>query len=306
MTDTSLHSDRQMLHRRAMLRRCAALASAALTSGCGGPRLTPDELRQLGRTPHTKFAPCIEMWWTKLPLEERIAKTAELGFPAFEFWFLTGRKVDDIARAAQQHGVAVAQFAAWGFEPGLNDTRDHDAFLRAVEQACHAAQRLDTRLLTVVGGDDRPGLSQRQMHDNIAAGLRRAAPIAAEHDCTLILEPLNIQVDHPGHCLYGSQAALDICRQVDSPHVKLNWDLYHMYLSEGNLIERLRQGFDYVGYLQLADHPGRHEPGTGEIDYRPVLQAALELGYDGYVGVECRPVRSEVAAAQAVAKLDRW
>lgn len=289
-----------------MLRRSAAWLGAGLLAGCGRPRLSPEQLRTLGRTAHTKFALCIEMWWTELPIAERIAKVAEFGFPAFEFWFLDGRQVDEIAQAAERHQVAVSQFAAWGFEPGLNDTQDHDRFLRAVEQACRAAQRLNTRLLTVVGGDDRPGLSQPQMHDNIIAGLRRAAPIAAEHDCTLILEPLNIQVDHPHHCLYGSQAALHICRQVDSPHVKINWDLYHMYITEGHLIERLQEGFEHVGYLQLADHPGRHEPGSGEIDYRPVLKAAQGLGYQGYVGVECRPLRSEVEAAQAVAKVDAW
>lgn len=292
--------------RRALLQNSAAWLGAGLLTGCGRPRLSPEQLRSLGKTPHTKFAICIEMWWTDLPFEERIRQTAELGFPAFEFWFLEGRRVDDIARAAERHQVAVAQFAAWGFEPGLNDTQDHDRFLRAVESACRAARRLGTRLLTVVGGDNRAGLSQQQMHDNIAAGLRRAAPVAAEHDCTLILEPLNVQVDHPQHCLSGSAAALEICRLAASPHVKINWDLYHMYISEGQLIERLRAGFEHVGYLQLADHPGRHEPGTGEIDYPSVLQAVHELGYDGYVGVECRPLESEVEAARAVGKIDRW
>ncbi len=117
---------------------------------------------------------------------------------------------------------------------------------------------------------------------------------------------MNIRVDHKGHCLYGSPDAVRICREVNSPMVKINWDLYHMHISEGDLCGHLKEGFDQVGYLQLADHPGRNEPGTGEIHYPRVLRQAYELGYRGYVGLECRPATTELAAAQAVAKADVW
>jgi len=87
--------------------------------------------------------------------------------------------------------------------------------------------------------------------------------------------------------------------------VKINWDLYHMQISEGDLCGRLKDGFDQLGYLQLADHPGRHEPGTGEIHYNRVLRQAYELGYRGYVGLECNPTE-EIKAAKAVAAADVW
>ncbi len=79
-----------------------------------------------------------------------------------------------------------------------------------------------------------------------------------------------------------------------------------MQITEGDLCGRLREGFDQVGYLQLADHPGRHEPGTGEINYQRVLRAAYELGYRDFVGLECSPATTELAAAQAVAAADQW
>jgi hydroxypyruvate isomerase len=88
--------------------------------------------------------------------------------------------------------------------------------------------------------------------------------------------------------------------------VKINWDLYHMQISEGDLCGRLKDGFDQVGYLQLADHPGRYEPGTGEIHYPRVLRAAFELGYRGFVGLECRPKEGEELAAQRVNQADQW
>ena len=120
----------------------------------------------------------------------------------------------------------------------------------------------------------------------------------------LILEPMNIRVDHKGHCLYGSEASVAICRAVNSRHVKLNWDLYHMHITEGDLCRRLKQGFDQVGYLQLADNPGRNEPGTGEIFYPRVLKEAWDLGYRGYVGLECNPRQGEDLAARRVHDAD--
>jgi hydroxypyruvate isomerase len=150
-------------------------------------------------------------------------------------------------------------------------------------------------------------MTQAQMHDNVIAGLKKVGPIAAEHEVMLILEPMNIRVDHKGHCLYGSTDAVRICREVNSKFVKINWDLYHMQISEGDLCGRLKDGFEQVGYLQAADHPGRQEPGTGEIHYNRVFKEAYTLGYRGYIGLECSPSGGdELSAAQRVAAADQW
>lgn len=290
--------------RRGLLRAGAAAgASAALGARDAGPAASGD---RPGRTPNTRFAVNLELWWTELPFLDRIRRAAELGFPAIELWDWRGKDVDRIAELCRALSLEVAQFTAWGFAPGLNDPANHDAFEAEVATACRVARRLGARHATVVGGDDRPGVSRAEMHRQIAAGLERAAPVAEAHDVTLILEPMNVRVDHPGHCLWGSPDALAICRAVGSTHVKLNWDLYHMQISEGDLCGRLREGFDQVGYLQLADHPGRHEPGTGEIAYARVLREAHALGYRGYVGLECRPLDDELTAARRVAAADRW
>ena len=152
------------------------------------------------------------------------------------------------------------------------------------------------------------GMTQEQMHEQIIIGLKKAAPIAEANDITLILEPMNIRVDHKGHCLYGSPASIKIIEAVGSSHVKLNWDLYHMHITEGDLCGHLREGVQKkaIGYLQLADHPGRNEPGTGEIHYNRVLKEAYDLGYRGFVGLELRPKASELAAAKAAAAADVW
>ena len=289
------------LSRRTLLQG-SALAPALALSGSTGQ----DEMELPGKTKNTKFAVNVEMWFRDRPFLDRIRAAADLGFPAVEFWPWRNKDLDAIAALCKERGIVVTQFTAWGFNPGMNDPKNHDAVEEEIRASCEAAHRLGTKMMTVVAGNDQKGMTQAQMHDNVITALKRVAPIAEEADVMLILEPMNIRRDHKGHCLYGSPDAVRICREVGSTHVKINWDLYHMQISEGDLCGRLAEGFDQVGYLQLADHPGRNEPGTGEIAYWRVLKQAKELGYDGYVGLECSPKQSGEEAARNVWRADNW
>jgi hydroxypyruvate isomerase len=292
------------LSRRDFLAASAVAGAASATIGSSSV-LAVDDLKSIGKTPHTKFAVNIEMWWRKLPFLDRIRKTAELGFPAVELWPYENKDVNAVAELSQELGVEIAQFTVWGFKPHLNDPKNHADFLNKLPEACKVAHTWKCRKMTVVAGDNTEGMTKEQMHEQVIKALKEAAPIAEAEKVMLILEPMNGRVDHPGHCLYGSVDAVKICRAVDSKYVKINWDLYHMQISEGDLCGRLKDGFDQVGYLQLADHPGRHEPGTGEIHYNRVLRQAFELGYKDYVGLECNPTE-EIKAAKAVAAADVW
>jgi hydroxypyruvate isomerase len=289
-------------------RRNFLLAAAAATAAGGARAADEADGSTPGKTKNTKFAVNVEMWWTRLPFLKRLDEAGKLGFPAVEFWPWQKRdaSVEAIAEACKKNNLAVAQFTAWGFKPGLNEPKNHNQFVEAVEAGCEAAHKLDCTMMTVVGGDDVRGMSQEEMHENIIVGLKKAAPVAEKHRVMLILEPMNIRVDHKGHCLYGSPKAVRICREVGSKYVKINWDLYHMHISEGDLCGHLKEGFDQLGYAQLADHPGRNEPGTGEIHYPRVLRQLRDLGYRGYVGLECRPLKDEVTAARRVNQADQW
>lgn len=282
-----------------------SLLAAVPLAGAASLIRPQDSDRPVAET-RTRFAANVEMWWRKLPFLDRLRAAHELGFSAVEFWPWKGKDIDAIDALARELGLEIAQFTAWGFNPGLNDPANHKRFVRTIEASCATAKKLSCKKMTVVGGNDQRDMTQREMHDHIITGLKMVAPIAEDHDVMLILEPMNIRVDHKGHCLYGSEDAVRICRAVDSTHVKINWDLYHMQISEGDLCGRLRDGFDQVGYLQLADHPGRTEPGTGEIHYNRVLREAWDLGYRDWVGVECRPKTTEMAAARGLAQADVW
>jgi hydroxypyruvate isomerase len=287
------------------------LAAAALTAGAAVVPATAadnEDLSSLGKTRHTKFAVNVEMWWSKLPFLKRLEETARLGFPAVEFWPWRNKDLNAVAETCERLKLEVAQFTAWGFRPGLNDPANHSRFVEEIDAGCETAKKLRCRMMTVVGGDDIRGMTQEQMHQNIIEGLKKAAPIAEKHGIMLILEPMNIRVDHKGHCLYGSAPTIRIIKAVNSPMVKINWDLYHMHITEGDLCGHLKEGFaaKAIGYVQLADHPGRNEPGTGEIHYPRVLRQLYELGYRDPLGLECRPSKDEITAARAVNRADQW
>lgn len=308
--DTSLPRRKLMTGAGAMaLGACATSGQPASTGGgppaagatAGGRPALP------GKTPNTRIAVNIEMWW-KGPAEERVAEAAKLGFPSVEFWPYQNKDLDAMARVLREHGMTAAQFTGWGFGKELNHPEgDVKKFLAAIEESCAVAARLPgCEMFTVVAGDDIAGLSKETMHRAVIEKLRRAVPILEQHKKMIILEPMN-PYNHPAHCLYGSKDGIAICEAVGSPWVRLNWDLFHMQRFEGNLIDNLRKGKDYIGYLQFADSPARHEPLTGEVNYTEVFKAIREIGYTGLVGAECVPKDGDQRrAAERIHAVDSW
>jgi len=260
-----------------------------------------------GRTPNTAFAVNLEMWF-KGPLEQRVHDAAELGFPAVEFWPYQDRDIPAVAKTLREHDMTATQFTGWGFGQVLNHPdKGAESFLAAMEESCAVAEQLPgCEMFTVVAGNDIEGFSKAEMLAAVVAKLKQAVPILEEHKKMVILEPMN-PYNHPGHCLYGSHDGIAVCREVGSQWVKLNWDLFHMQRFEGNLIDNLRKGKEFIGYLQLADSPDRNEPGTGEVNYTEVFKAIREIGYELPVGLECNPADGDVVrAAQRIHDADQW
>ncbi len=285
------------LSRRELLQAgCLASASLAL------PRMGYSK-DILGDAHLTRFACNVESWWTELDFMARFERAAQAGFDAIEFWHYDqpGRDVGAIAASCKSLGLEVIQFTGWG-SPSLADESNHAGFVRRIQKSIEVAEALDAPMFTIVGHQLVAGIDHSTSLANIEAALTRVAPMLESAGRVAILEPFN-PVDHEGHFLNGSRDALTLCRSIDSPAVKLNWDLYHMQLTEGNLIASLRAGIDQIGYIQIADVPGRHQPGTGEINYTQIFAALDELGYDGPIGLECWPDAgdSERAVADLVA-----
>ncbi len=246
---------------------------------------------------NTKFAANLALWYggKKAPMLEKIEKAHADGFDAIEFWAYGEEDIDAIAAKCKELDMKVVQFTAWG--TSITSGENLDEFVEGIKDALKVAKKLDAKKMTVVGHRWSDGVSKKDQIANYTAALKRVAPLCEEAGVMIIIEPFN-PINHGKNLLNGSQLAVEICREVNSPMIKINWDFYHMQLSEGALILYLREGYDQVGYLQLADTPGRHQPGTGEVNYKAVLKEAYDLGYRGYVGVECRPKGTEAEAIQ--------
>ena len=238
-----------------------------------------------------RLSACIEWLFAEggRPFPDRIRAAADAGLERIEFWNLGDRNVDAIKSALRETGVRVTGFVS---EPAarLVDPATHDEFVAGVRRSAEMASRLGAHGLIVVSGNTRPGVSRTEQRHAIASALGRAAPVAAEHGVCLLLEPLNSLIDHEGYFLDSTPAALGIVRDVGHPSVRLLYDLYHSTVMGEDPAMVLTGAGDLVGHVHLADVPGRHEPGTGGIDWPRQLAALRAAGYTGALGLEYMPL----------------
>lgn len=235
------------------------------------------------------YSPSLEIIFpgNELSFGQKMKVAHELGFTAYEFWGWESKDLNEIAELQQALGMKVASFCAKPIP--LVDPSTRSAFLEGLERSVEAANKLECNFLIVLTGDELEGVSRAAQQESIIEGLRASAPIIEGSGVTLILEPLNILVDHKGYYLNTTEEAVHIIKEVGNEKVKVLYDIYHQQITEGNLIPNITNNYDQIGYFHLADHPGRHEPGTGEINYTNVLAVIEKLGYKGYIGVEYAP-----------------
>lgn len=234
------------------------------------------------------LAVCAEMVFRDLPIEERARKIASLGF-AVEIW---GWARHDIAALART-GATFSSMT--GYVAGdLIDEGGAAELLRTAELSIPVAKELGVPRLNLHGtGLDDKGLPVKPvavvtgaMWLKARATLARLAELGERHGVMFILENLNTEVDHPGVPFARAADTLALVEAVDHPNLRLNLDLYHAQIGEGNLIELVRRAAPFIGEIQVADVPGRCEPGTGEINYPAVARALQAIGYRGTIGLE--------------------
>ena len=235
-----------------------------------------------------KYSACIEALYRDLPFIDRIEKVAAVGMKAFEFWGWGNKDIDAIKAAKDEFGLEVATFGADVGGP-LVDPSNRDKLPEALKRSAEVAHKLDCQRMLVTTGNEIQGVRRGEQHQSIVDGLRAAAEIVETEGITLCLEPLNILVNHKGYYLYTSAEGFQIIEEVDSPNVGLLYDIYHQQITEGNLIATITANIDKIAHFHVADVPGRHEPGTGEINYRNVFKSISDSGYDGFVGLEFWP-----------------
>lgn len=181
-------------------------------------------------------------------------------------------------------GIFVANPGGWN-RSGVADAKQHDAFLEEVKKTIEYHKVIGNKSVTTLAGMAIPGTSRSTQRRNCIEGFKKAADLLAGTSLALVVEPLN-HIDHPGFFMYRADELAEVIASVGSPNVRMLYDLYHLQVTQGNLIRDFLQYYDLIGYIQTGDVPGRKEPGTGEVNYRNVFKAIYDKGYRGIIGME--------------------
>jgi hydroxypyruvate isomerase len=173
--------------------------------------------------------------------------------------------------------------------------RDRAGFLASIQTAIDAADKLNCPHVIVFSGHVAKGLAREMQRQSMIDGLKSAAELTGKHGIKLLLENIDLEED-PEYYLWSAEEGLGIIQEVNRPDVRFLYDCYHSQISEGNLIARLQKYIDLIATIHIADVPGRHEPGTGEINFTNIIRKLVELHYSGYVAMEFLPTLAPIQA----------
>ena len=238
-----------------------------------------------------------------LTLADQMERVAGAGYDGFAFGDWRHQDAAQITRLKKRLGLECACIVGnRGVNPvgmGLCNPAERPGFLAEITASAGAAQRFESTRLVTLTGFKVPGMTRQAQHASIVEGLKRAHDVVAPRGLTLIVEPINTLApveplnpkgnNHADYFLDRTAEAFAIVREVGSPHVKILFDLYHVQIMEGNLIETLRKNIAEIAHFHVGDVPGRHEPGTGEIHHGNVFKAIRETGFRDFVAMEYVP-----------------
>ena len=240
------------------------------------------------------FAANLSMLYPDRPFLERFSAARAAGFDAVEFLFPYEFGHQAIRQRLDEQGLQVVLF---NISPGdyaagdrgiLSHPHRRADFQRTLQEALTYAHALGSPRIHVMVGNRLPDTAHALQFATIVENLGWAAPLAAAAGVTLVVEPLNA-TDQPRYFIHTTAEGMAIVEAVNHPHVRLQYDVYHAQMTEGNLLNTIQRYLPYIGHIQVSDVPGRHEPGTGEINYPAIFATLEQLGYAGYIGLEYHP-----------------
>jgi hydroxypyruvate isomerase len=241
-----------------------------------------------------KLAANLTMLFNELSFMDRFKAAAQAGFRGVEFLFPYAFHADQIAEKLNQYqlDLVLHNLPAGKWEAGERGIACHPdrtgEFQDGVGEAIQYAQVLGVNQLNCLVGITPQGASTDLVHETVVNNLRFAADKLKQHNIRLLIEPINT-FDIPGFYLARTRQALDIIKETGSDNLFLQYDIYHMQRMEGELGNTIKANLPSIKHIQLADNPGRSEPGTGEINYHYLFSLLDQLGYDGWIGCEYKP-----------------
>lgn len=257
------------------------------------------------------FKLSVMLWtvFTDLPFEQRLEKVAEAGYKYVE---LVGEyekwSKDDFDRAnTKRRELGITFDATAGLKHGLANPTERDALLADLRGALGSMEKLDCPGIILLSGNVVPGMTRETQHQSCIDGLKAAARLIdgkeiAGKPVQLLLEAIDPE-ENPKYYLTSAAEAFEVVKAVNHPQVRFLYDFFHEQIAEGNLIEKLEKNIQYVSVVHIADVPGRHEPGTGEINYQNIFRKLGELQYDGVVAMEFHPTGDPIMKLRAASEM---
>ena len=244
-----------------------------------------------------RYSACIDMLFVPESADpaQRIRLAKAAGFDAVEFWLWSNKDIDAIEDALGETGLVLAGMVAEPFAE-LTRTTDHQRFFDGLAQSRDVALRLGARMLIAQGGPELSGVSRASQHDALVEAMAGSADVLKGSGLRLGLEPLNTRVDHVGYYLSSTAEGFAIVEAVNRPEIGLTYDLYHSMVMDEIPQEVAAGHVDRIVHLHIADHPGRNQPGTGGLALGEAVKWLVGQGYDGFAGLEYRPVGASAAS----------
>lgn len=246
-----------------------------------------------------RLAANLSTLFTELPFLDRFDAAAAQGFTAVECQFPYEAAVEDIAARLERTQMQLVLFNA---PPGNAGERGLAAlpgrereFDAGIDSALRYAAATGCRQVHVMAGLVPAGADRNRHLDAYVAAISRAADRFAGAGISAMLEPINTRVDVPGYLMDSTALALECIARAGRPNIRLQFDVYHMQIMQGDLLRSIERLLPSIGHIQIADNPGRHEPGSGEIAFDRLLPAIDALGYTGHIGCEYLPAAGTVA-----------
>ncbi len=251
-----------------------------------------------------KITSSVMLWTLNGSFDDKLETSAKAGMQSVElvteYIHWSDEDVKKYKKMAQSFGLGMDTLLAqndWTKRPVTMVNPAHrEAFLADVKGGIEWSKKLEVPQIILMSGNDQPGMTHEEQYASLLESAKRATDLAAAADAKLIIEPLNSKVNHKGYFLNNCTEGLKLVKEVDNPHFRLLFDIYHEQVQVGNVIRTLTEAEPYVAVYHIADNPGRNDPGTGEMNYDNIYKAIQKTGYSGYITMEYLPVGDQVAS----------
>lgn len=242
-----------------------------------------------------KFSSC--GWWFGGDWYQNADEAKKCGFSAFENLSWVGLDLEKASDYLKKEEMINTSLLIESTDSSLNKYLDwthgmvyedsKEPFMKAFRETISVCRILGVPNIVATCGNERFDIEREKQIEMVADLLSEFGKIADENSICVVFEPLNVLVDHTGYLISESSEAFDLVKRVDSPAVKVLFDIYHQQITEGNVIRNITENIDLIGHFHIADNPGRQEPGTGELNYTNIFSAIKKSGYDKYLAFEC-------------------